>query len=159
MLPTFPSRYWSTIGLPEVFSLSGWSPMIQTGFHVSRPTQVAPSVITRCPYGAFTLCGPAFRPVPVPVITLLGTPTTPHAPRRTRFRLFPFRSPLLRKSIFLSLPQGTKMFQFPAFAPTNVGDRPSACRVAPFGHARIISRLQIPVHFRSLPRPSSPPEA
>jgi hypothetical protein len=30
-----------------------------------------------------------------------------------RFGLFPFRSPLLRKSIFLSLPSGTEMFQFP----------------------------------------------
>ena len=28
------------------------------------------------------------------------------------FGLFPFRSPLLRKSIFLSLPPATKMFQF-----------------------------------------------
>jgi hypothetical protein len=32
------------------------------------------------------------------------------------FRLFPFRSPLLRESIFLSLPTATKMFQFAAFA-------------------------------------------
>ncbi len=44
-------------------------------------------------------------------------PTTPAAPQRDRFRLFPFRSPLLWESIFLSLPAGTKMFQFPAFAP------------------------------------------
>ena len=42
MLPTFPSRYWYTIGLPGVFSLAAWSPQIQTGFHVSRPTQVVP---------------------------------------------------------------------------------------------------------------------
>ena len=28
------------------------------------------------------------------------------------FGLFPFRSPLLRKSIFLSFPPATKMFQF-----------------------------------------------
>ena len=51
------------------------------------------------------------------------------------------------------------MFQFPAFAPTNVGDRPSACRVTPFGHLRINSCLQIPGAFRSLPRPSSLSEA
>ena len=38
-------------------------------------------------------------------------------------------------------------------------DRPPACRVAPFGHARIDTCLRFPVHFRSLPRPSSPPEA
>ncbi len=34
----------------------------------------------------------------------------------TQFRLFPVRSPLLGKSRLLSLPQGTKMFQFPWFA-------------------------------------------
>ena len=34
----------------------------------------------------------------------------------TRFRLFPFRSPLLRESRLLSLPQGTEMVQFPWFA-------------------------------------------
>ena len=61
--------------------------------------------------------------------------------------------------LFLSLPQGTKMFQFPWFAPTIVGDGSSTRRVAPFGHARINSCLQIPAPFRSLPRPSSPPEA
>ena len=36
-------------------------------------------------------------------------------PRR-RFGLFPVRSPLLRESLLFSLPAGTKMFQFPAFA-------------------------------------------
>ena len=39
------------------------------------------------------------------------TPVTSHW-----FGLFPLRSPLLRKSSFLSLPPGTKMFQFPGFA-------------------------------------------
>ena len=35
---------------------------------------------------------------------------------RMWFGLFPFRSPLLGESNALSLPQGTKMFQFPWFA-------------------------------------------
>ena len=61
--------------------------------------------------------------------------------------------------MFLSLPAGTEMFQFPAFAPCSHGDRPSACRVAPFGHIRINVCLRLPVHFRSLPRPSSPPDS
>ena len=39
MLPTFPSRYWSTIGLSGVFSLAGWAPLLLTGFLVSRHTQ------------------------------------------------------------------------------------------------------------------------
>ena len=44
-----------------VFSLSGWSPMIRTGFHVSRPTQVPALTITRCPYGSVTLCAGVFQ--------------------------------------------------------------------------------------------------
>jgi hypothetical protein len=33
-----------------------------------------------------------------------------------RFGLFPVRSPLLRKSLLFSFPEGTKMFQFPSLA-------------------------------------------
>jgi hypothetical protein len=39
VLFTFPSRYWFTIGLSGVFSLSGWCRWIQAGFLRSRPTQ------------------------------------------------------------------------------------------------------------------------
>ena len=41
VLFTFPSRYSSTVGLPVVFSLAGWSPPIRAGFLVSCATQVA----------------------------------------------------------------------------------------------------------------------
>src|SRR5512132_1447825 len=43
VLFAFPSRYWFTIGRSRVFSLGGWSPHLQTGLHVSRPTCLAPS--------------------------------------------------------------------------------------------------------------------
>ena len=46
------------------------------------------------------------------------SPATPVLLAQSRFGLFPFRSPLLRKSMFLSFPAGTKMFQFSAFAYT-----------------------------------------
>lgn len=36
---TFPSRYLSAIGHLEVLSLGGWSPQVQTAFHVYGPTQ------------------------------------------------------------------------------------------------------------------------
>src|SRR6266513_3135074 len=53
-------------------------------------------------------------------VTLRATPyqrpATPDWLAPIRFRLFPFRSPLLRESSFLSLPRGTEMFQFPRFA-------------------------------------------
>ena len=38
VLFTFPSRYYSTIGHQVVFSLTGWSPLIHTRFHVSCTT-------------------------------------------------------------------------------------------------------------------------
>ena len=43
-------------------------------------------------------------------------PTTPLRPEPQGFGLFPGRSPLLGDSLLFSLPTGTKMFQFPAFA-------------------------------------------
>ena len=159
MLPTFPSRYWSTIGLSVIFSLAAWSPQLQTGFHVSRPTQVAISTTPCCVYGPFTLYGQTFQTVPLPRAVFMMTPTTPASPQRHRFGLFPFRSPLLRESIFLSFPAGTKMFQFPASAQSRDCIWSSTIWVPPFGHLRINSCLQIPGAFRSLPRPSSLPKA
>ena len=42
----------------------------------------------------------------------------PQHPDESGFGLIPFRSPLLGKSRFLSVPPGTKMFQFPGLPPT-----------------------------------------
>jgi hypothetical protein len=52
VLFAFPSRYWFTIGRSRVFSLGGWSPHLQTGFRVSRPTCRTPS-----PCNAFSCTG------------------------------------------------------------------------------------------------------
>ena len=46
VLFAFPSRYWFTIGRSRVFSLGGWSPHLQTGLHVSRPTCRTPRPAT-----------------------------------------------------------------------------------------------------------------
>jgi hypothetical protein len=77
-------------------------------------------------------------------------PTTPMQHRRQavplhRFRLFPFRSPLLRESRLFSFPRGTEMFQFPRFPPTALCvqaevTRHDPCRVSPFGDPRIEAR-------------------
>ena len=66
-----------------------------------------------------------------------------------RFRLIPFRSPLLRESQLLSVPQGTEMFQFPWFPLpvlcVQTGVTPhDGCRVSPFGHPRINAWLAAP---------------
>ena len=67
-------------------------------------------------------------------------PTTPGA--STWFRLFPFRSPLLRESRLISFPPPTKMFQFSGYSFTcpmySDMDNGGLLRwVPPFGHLRI----------------------
>jgi hypothetical protein len=64
------------------------------------------------------------------------------------FRLFPVRSPLLRESIFLSLPSATKMFQFAEFARATLWIQVAVYRVAPFGNLRINACFQLPEAYR-----------
>ena len=45
-----------------------------------------------------------------------GDATTCNVEHANRFRLFPFRSPLLGESRLFSFPPGTEMFQFSGFA-------------------------------------------
>ena len=108
-------------------------------------------------------CHPLRRAFPgvfrYPRFFLIAGPTTPRAPRRPRFGLAPFRSPLLGGSLLFSFPPTTGMFRFVGFASMIDGCRASARRVAPFGHPRIYGRSRLPVDFRGLPRPSSPPGA
>ena len=99
VLFTFPSQYWFTIGRSGVFSLRGWSPYIQTGFHVSRPTQ-----------GLFCfLLIRGYHPL------WRRFPTTSNY-YKTTTGLFRVRSPLLTESRLMSFPPGTEMFHFPGFA-------------------------------------------
>ena len=107
-------------------------------------------------YGALTLYGARFHNASAS--NRLGNsmkvlshfrvgPTTPMQHRRQavplhRFRLFPFRSPLLGESRLFSFPRGTEMFQFPRFPPpalcVQAGvTRHDPCRVSPFGDPRI----------------------
>ena len=63
-------------------------------------------------------------------------PTTPSRKRlpsitSRRFGLFPFRSPLLRESRFLSFPLGTKMFQFPSLPLPALFDSGESTRALP----------------------------
>ncbi len=58
VLFTFPSRYSFAIGLSVVFSLSGWSPIIQPGFLVPRPTQVPTGLVSGLRVRGFHLLRP-----------------------------------------------------------------------------------------------------
>ena len=99
VLFTFPSRYLCTIGHQGVFRLGGWSPHVQTGFHVPRPTQ-GPHTTLRL-RGCHPLW-PAFPDRSASSCKATG--------------LLRFRSPLLAESRLMSSPPGTEMFQFPGFA-------------------------------------------
>src|SRR5262245_32793213 len=96
----------------------------------------------------------------------MSAPATPSAQRSraitcTRFRLFPFRSPLLGESHLLFFPGGTEMVHFPPFASHPLFDSGMDHQglpggVAPFGDLRVKACLRLTEAFRSLPRPSSP---
>ena len=141
VLFTFPSRYLCTIGRQGVFRLGGWSPHVQTGFHVPRPTQGSPRALR------LRGCHPLRRTFPDPSASLAMTTG-----------LLRFRSPLLTESRLMSFPPGTEMFQFPGFASRPYEFRPGYPEgwVSPFGHPRINDRSHLPAAFRSVPRPSSP---
>ena len=92
--------------------------------------------------------------VPLPTFRIRGChPLWPPFPERSakskakRYRLLPFRSPLLWESRLISVPPATEMFQFTGFAlPTlyiQVGVT-LAGRVSPFGHPRIKACLPAP---------------
>jgi hypothetical protein len=112
---------------PGVFSLGGWSPRIPPGFHVSRGTWVVLPSPAHVRYGTVTRSGAAFQTdFACAQSCSLGAgaadpaqhshdphSATPAGLARCGFRLFRVRSPLLAESRLISLPRGTKMFQFP----------------------------------------------
>jgi hypothetical protein len=175
VLFTFPSRYSFAIGHRNVFSLGRWSCQIRPGFHVSRPTQGRnPDGRPNFAYRALTSCGGAFQRA------------SAHSNRPSEGPAGPSRNALLPRadngcslsrprslgsSLFARRYSGNhgcflflrvlRCFSSPGslragyvFTHTMTGHNPG--RVSPFGHPRINARLQLPVAFRSLPRPSSP---
>lgn len=77
VLFTFPSRYLSTIGHHGVFSLGGWAPRIQAGFHVSRLTWDTAGPCRAFGYGAFTLFRRPFQTVRLTSHVPCRGPATP----------------------------------------------------------------------------------
>ena|SRR5215470_3015810 len=89
-------------------------------------------------------------------VTSRVTPETAPQPRPYRygrFGLFRVRSPLLTESRLISLPAGTEMFHFPAFA-SYAQERMMIAhyhdRVSPFGDPRIKACLAAPRGFSQL---------
>ena len=162
MLFTFPSRYWFAIGLSGVFSLAGWSRQIRAEFLVLRVTQD-----TTKPHSAsITGLSPATVELSRTFFSLsvyYGVVLLPRTCVATCAVWALPRSLATTGGIIklFSLPGGTKMFQFPPFASLTCAkdNRPSACWVVPFGNPWINGHLHLPMAYRSLSRPSSPPRA
>ena len=147
LLLTFPSRYWCTIGLLLVFSLTSWSTHVPAGCLTRRtldPTRTA----WPYPYGA---------------VTLSGRPS--QASRMSQARIMSWSEPHPKvvwaaplslaatdgiDAIFLFLGV-LRCFNSPRVPPKGV--RPSVarccpCRVSPFRDPRIEAHFQLPEAYR-----------
>ena len=134
---TFPSRYLFTIGHRVVLRLGGWSPHVQTGFHVSRPTQgpkrnftrtgLSPTMARLSRRFRFSLIG--HWPGPRSLVTTNGVSVDV------------LSSSYLDISVhWVCLPCGINLLVW----------------VSPFGDPRIKAYSQLPMAYRSVSRPSSP---
>ncbi len=151
-----------SIGHQRVFSLTGWSPHVPTGFLVSRGT-LDPAMLL-----LFSLTGlsPSLAGLSRTVLLTVGNQSCSPNPamHACRFGLRPFRSPLLRisNSFFLFL-RLLRCFSSPGSLhmpmDSAYGDRSLFCRVSPFRYLRINAHLRLPAAFRSLSRLSSAPGA
>ena len=112
VLFTFPSRYSFTIGRGRVFSLGGWSPLIQPGL-LDAPSLLGiryHTLRSGFAYRALTCYGGSFQIASTHPSKSCGiSPYRPHNPGKQalRFGLIPFRSPLLGESRLISVPPGT----------------------------------------------------
>ena len=104
VLFTFPSQYYALSVTKEYLALEGGPSDFPQGFSCPAVLWILPLPIAFM-YEALTLSGRASQPVPL-------TNQLTYAVRNPRvhalwFGLFPFRSPLLWESMFLSLPPPT----------------------------------------------------
>ena len=100
VLFTFPSQYLFAIGRQSVFSLTGWSRQIRTGFHVPRTTWDTHEVQTLSLTGLSPSLVHLFRYLQLSSSHLVLSPATPPQFSLRWFGLFPVHSPLLGESLF-----------------------------------------------------------
>ena len=129
--------------IPRVLHYSGY-------YHVSFPFT----------YQTFTIFGLTFQTVLLELLNQLCSPN-PKGITTSGLASSSFARHYSRNRFFLSLPVGTKMFQFPTFPPIVLlysyeGDQIIfSSRVSPFRNPRIIEYLLLLVAYRSLSRLSS----
>ena len=93
------------------------------------------------------------------VFSLLEVLQPRHVRKRTGLGSAPFARHYSGYRLFFLFLRVLRCFSSPGSPHLNDGTGSSIQWVAPFGHARIITCLQFPEPFRSLPRPSSPPDS
>jgi len=112
-------------------------------------------------YGAVTLCGQAFLPVPLCIsFGTAGGPTTPGvAIDNPGLGSCAFARHYLRNRSYFLFLWVLRCFSSPRSPRTFARCRHRCRRVSPFGHPRVTGHLPLTAAFRSLSRPSSPPRA
>ena len=146
------------IGHHIVFRLGRWSSRLPTGFLVSCGTLVPADGLSISCTGPLPSLA-AFSTAFYYRLTCLMPALNPRK-HALWFGLFPVRSPLLRKSLFIFSSSGYLDVSVPRVPFLALWIHARIARhcsgwVSPFGHLRINTCLQFPAAYRSLPRPSS----
>ena len=144
VLFTFPSRYCFTIGHLSCLALDHGRPEFNRNFTCSgilryfAHTGYAPSHTGLSPSTVgfpntvqltYSFCNCPEHLQTFPARTYYTDVRNACRLTRTRFRLIPFRSPLLRESLRFLLYPATEMFHFAGFAPAYAGLRPTPERL------------------------------
>ena len=132
-----PSRYLFAIGHRVVLRLGGWSPHVQTRFHVSRPTRIFKIIIN---IQGYHLLWPNF-PDGSTLIIKKHWPGPRSLATTNGVSVDVLSSSYLDISVhWVCFPCGINLLVW----------------VSPFGNPRIKAYSQLPMAYRSVSRPSSP---
>ena len=159
VLFTFPSRYYSAIGHQVVFRLGGWAPLLPTGLHVSGRTLVQSVRSSPSRTGLLPSSVPLSNGLPLDTSDQLRLPSTPNVRRLSVWPL-PRSLAATERIVFTFFSSGyldVSVHRVP-YVQLFIHRTLTAHyhrRVSPFGHPWINVCLQLPMAFRSLPRPSS----
>ena len=154
VLFTFPLRYWFTIGVYGVFSLTGWCRQIQAGFLRSRLTQDTARPTQFAPTGFSPSMMSLSRNFSL-ISTSKCSPTTLvlHA---TQVWALPFSLATTRGIIVIFFSCG---YLDVSVLRVGFSFEILYLQYSRLSHSEIfgyIARVQLPEAYRSLPRPSSP---
>ena len=153
MLFTFPSRYLFTIGRQGVFSLGGWSPLLPTGFLVSRSTQDSTQLFPDFVYRSVTFFAGPFQTSSTILLQCLFVVLQPQNPWTLVWALsfslaatgeidFSFFSSAYLDVSVQRVVSSYLWIQYDVNGYYSI-------RVAPFGYLRINVCLRLPEAFRS----------